>query len=52
MATETTMFEWRPAKLLQDYGTSQDFALLILNQPLKNNATLRKLWKNGTFKSN
>lgn len=43
-------FEWRPAKLLQDYGSAQDFVLLVLNQPLRNGATLRKLWKNCTCK--
>ncbi|KAF5020233.1 hypothetical protein F66182_7750 [Fusarium sp. NRRL 66182] len=43
-------FEWRPAKLLQDYNISQDFALLILNQPLKNGINLRKLWKNSSLR--
>lgn len=46
MASQT--FEWRPAKLLQEYDSPQDFALLILNQPLKNGVNLRKLWKNCT----
>jgi thiamine pyrophosphokinase len=43
-------FEWRPAKLLQDYNIGQDFALLILNQPLKNGVNLRKLWKNSSVR--
>lgn len=41
-------FEWRPAKLLQDYNAPQDFALLVLNQPLRLGSSLRKLWKNCT----
>ncbi|UZP35258.1 hypothetical protein NXS19_003074 [Fusarium pseudograminearum] len=48
MASKT--FEWRPAKLLQDYNIGQDFALLILNQPLKNGVNLRKLWKNSSVR--
>ncbi|KAM5354148.1 hypothetical protein ACJ41O_000798 [Fusarium nematophilum] len=48
MAAQT--FDWRPAKLLQDYNSSQDFALLILNQPLRNGANLRKLWKNSSVR--
>ncbi|KAF4982206.1 hypothetical protein FZEAL_2090 [Fusarium zealandicum] len=43
-------FEWRPAKLLQDYESPQDFALLVLNQPLKNGVNLRKLWKNSSVR--
>lgn len=39
-------FEWHPAKLLEDNAGLQDFALLVLNQPLKNGAILRRLWKN------
>ncbi len=46
MASQT--FEWQPAKLLQDQDSTSDFALLVLNQPLKNGANLRKLWKNGS----
>lgn len=41
-------FEWHPAKLLQDEDSFQDFALLVLHQPLRNSAILRRLWKNGT----
>ncbi|UPL03832.1 hypothetical protein LCI18_014766 [Fusarium solani-melongenae] len=48
MASQT--FEWRPAKLLQEYDSPQDFALLILNQPLKNGVNLRKLWKNSSVR--
>ncbi|KAG6003921.1 hypothetical protein E4U21_001599 [Claviceps maximensis] len=43
-------FEWHPAKLLQDDDNLQDFALLILNQPLKNGAILRRLWKNARMR--
>ncbi|KAF7558352.1 hypothetical protein G7046_g5790 [Stylonectria norvegica] len=50
MAAAVPDFEWRPVKLLQDYGTPQDFALLVLNQPLKNGANLRKLWKNSAVR--
>ncbi|KAF5000156.1 hypothetical protein FGRMN_1970 [Fusarium graminum] len=48
MASKT--FDWRPAKLLQDYNIGQEFALLILNQPLKNGVNLRKLWKNSSVR--
>lgn len=48
MASQT--FEWQPAKLLQDQDSTSDFALLVLNQPLKNGANLRKLWKNATLR--
>ncbi|KAG6060375.1 hypothetical protein E4U17_004554 [Claviceps sp. LM77 group G4] len=47
MAGEQLQFEWHPAKLLQDDDNLQDFALLVLNQPLKNGAILRRLWKNA-----
>ncbi|KAH7171292.1 thiamine pyrophosphokinase [Dactylonectria macrodidyma] len=43
-------FEWRPAKLLQDYNVPQDFALLVLNQPLKLGSNLRRLWKNSSMR--
>ncbi len=46
MATQT--FEWHPARLLQSDEEKQDFALLVLNQPLKNGANLRKLWQRCT----
>lgn len=42
-------FEWHPAKLLQDHDSFQDFALLVLNQPLKNGSILRRLWKNCKY---
>ncbi|KAG5972596.1 hypothetical protein E4U55_000786 [Claviceps digitariae] len=43
-------FEWHPAKLLQDDDNVHDFALLVLNQPLKNGAILRRLWKNARMR--
>ncbi|KAI5456985.1 thiamine pyrophosphokinase [Mariannaea sp. PMI_226] len=43
-------FEWRPAKLLQDYNAQQDFALLILNQPIQQGNNLRRLWKNSAVR--
>merc|ERR1711935_850630 len=43
-------FEWHPAKLLEDNDGLQDFALLVLNQPLKNGAILRRLWKNSSLR--
>jgi thiamine pyrophosphokinase len=39
-------FEWYPARLLRDQDDVDDFALLVLNQPLRNGNHLRKLWKN------
>jgi thiamine pyrophosphokinase len=47
--SEAASVEWHPARLLQDHNDdSQDFALLILNQPIRNVAGLRRLWKNCT----
>lgn len=48
----TAPFEWRPARLLQDQDREdkQDFALLILNQPIRNGANLRRLWKNSVLR--
>ncbi|KND87085.1 Thiamin pyrophosphokinase 1 [Tolypocladium ophioglossoides CBS 100239] len=43
-------FEWHPAKLLQDQDGTNEFALLVLNQPLKNGITLRRLWKNSSLR--
>lgn len=52
--------EWYPARILEaraegegdradtttNPGSPQSFALLILNQPLRDVPTLKKLWKN------
>ncbi|RDA92680.1 hypothetical protein CP533_3728 [Ophiocordyceps camponoti-saundersi (nom. inval.)] len=43
-------FEWHPAKLLQAKECSPDFALLVLNQPLKNSNDLRRLWNNSSLR--
>ncbi|PFH57179.1 hypothetical protein XA68_15408 [Ophiocordyceps unilateralis] len=43
-------FEWHPAKLLQERECSPEFALLVLNQPLKNGNDLRRLWNNSSFR--
>lgn len=45
MAEEAT--QWFAEKLLRDEGADSPFSLLVLNQPLKNSPTLRRLWKNG-----
>ncbi|KAK5996917.1 thiamine pyrophosphokinase 1 [Cladobotryum mycophilum] len=42
-------FEWHPAKFLLDHS-SQEFALLVLNQPLRNGNNLRKLWRNSSLR--
>jgi hypothetical protein len=44
--SSTASFDWHPARLLRDQDDVDDFALLVLNQPLRNGAHLRKLWKN------
>jgi hypothetical protein len=42
--------EWYPARILQARAEGEDgpntFALIILNQPLRDVPTLKKLWKN------
>ncbi|PNY24983.1 thiamine pyrophosphokinase 1 [Tolypocladium capitatum] len=43
-------FEWHPAKLLQDRDGTNEFALLVLNQPLRNGTALRRLWKNSSLR--
>ncbi|ODA77453.1 hypothetical protein RJ55_07082 [Drechmeria coniospora] len=50
MASQT--FEWHPGKLLRDDQDSSttNFALLVLNQPLKNGTNLRRLWKNSVIR--
>ncbi|KAL7794453.1 thiamine pyrophosphokinase [Trichoderma ceciliae] len=45
-----SVFEWQPNKFLQDHRGSQSFALLVLNQPLKNGSNLRKLWRNSSLR--
>lgn len=40
-------FQWNPARLLQEEDSQDRYALLVLNQPLKNSSNLRRLWKNG-----
>lgn len=39
--------EWRPAKLLSNDGIKSSYALLILNQPLKNLNLLELVWEKG-----
>lgn len=41
-----SIIEWRPGKVLQSRDVAPEFALLILNQPLRNGVNLRKLWRN------
>lgn len=43
------VFEWHPAKFLRTHDPSPDFALLVLNQPLRNGNILRKLWRNCAY---
>ncbi|OAA69126.1 Thiamin pyrophosphokinase, eukaryotic [Cordyceps fumosorosea ARSEF 2679] len=43
-------FEWHPARYMQASELGDDFALLVLNQPLKNGTTLRKLWNNSAVR--
>lgn len=42
--------EWYPARILQARADGEDgpdpFALIILNQPLRDVSTLKKLWNN------
>lgn len=39
--------EWRPGRLITEEHTGNDFALLILNQPLNNLELLKIVWKKG-----
>ncbi|KAI0127209.1 thiamine pyrophosphokinase [Xylariales sp. AK1849] len=41
--------EWHPARLLQSSQKDQDFALIILNQPLDDHQTLNQLWQNSSY---
>ncbi|KAK9423782.1 putative Thiamine pyrophosphokinase [Seiridium unicorne] len=42
--------EWRPALLLQEQRDEKDFALVVLNQPLNDVETLRRLWGNASLR--
>lgn len=56
MSAMADPIEWYPARILQaraegqdgpsTSGTPDSFALIILNQPLRDVPTLKKLWKN------
>ncbi|ATY60713.1 thiamine pyrophosphokinase, putative [Cordyceps militaris CM01] len=48
--TSSPVFEWHPARYLQASDLADDFALLVLNQPLKNGTSLRKLWNNASVR--
>ena len=39
--------EWRPARLITEEHTGNDFTLLVLNQPLNNLELLKIVWKKG-----
>lgn len=47
--------EWYPARMLRNRAEDEDqiatprFALIILNQPLRDVPTLKNLWKKGLF---
>ncbi|KAJ9137537.1 Thiamine pyrophosphokinase [Pleurostoma richardsiae] len=50
-----SVFEWHPARLLQGrpaapHGGGDQFALVILNQPLRDLATLERLWQNSLYR--
>lgn len=45
--------EWYPARILKERaegGTPNSFALIILNQPLRDVPTLKKLWNNSSLR--
>lgn len=46
-STYSRVMEWRPARLISDEKTGNDFALLVLNQPLNNIELLKTIWKKG-----
>jgi hypothetical protein len=46
--SDDNVIEWKPTRLLQSREIAPEFALLILNQPLRNGINLRKLWRNCT----
>lgn len=50
MAAPESVIEWKPAKLLQSREIAPEFALLVLNQPLRNSNNLRKLWRNSSLR--
>lgn len=43
-------FEWHPARILQKHQDAgwKPFTIVVLNQPIRDVNTLRKLWANGT----
>ena len=42
--------EWRPARLITEKHTGNDFALLVLNQPLNNLELLKIVWRKGKLR--
>ncbi|EJP65061.1 hypothetical protein ACQRIT_006464 [Beauveria bassiana] len=44
------VFEWHPTRYMQPSELGDDFALLVLNQPLKNGINLRRLWNNAAVR--
>jgi len=50
MAGNGVAVEWRPAQVLQGRDVAPNFALLILNQPLRNGVNLRKLWRSSSLR--
>lgn len=59
MSAMADPIEWYPARILQGRtegedvpnttGSPNSFALIILNQPLRDVSTLKKLWENCKF---
>ncbi|ROT36089.1 putative thiamine pyrophosphokinase [Sodiomyces alkalinus F11] len=47
--TTSSTFDWNPATLFLDGSFLSQFALVILNQPLRNGETLDTLWDNGSL---
>ncbi|TPX10290.1 uncharacterized protein E0L32_008695 [Thyridium curvatum] len=50
---QTGPIDWFPASLLQDdpEETGDPFALVVLNQPLRDLTTLKRLWNNATYRA-
>ncbi|KAH8199243.1 hypothetical protein TruAng_006583 [Truncatella angustata] len=49
-APQKDHIEWHPASLLNEDRATQRFALLILNQPLRDVETLKRLWANASLR--
>ncbi|EFX04578.1 thiamine pyrophosphokinase [Grosmannia clavigera kw1407] len=48
--TEDAVFEWRPASLFRDGPLSEPYAVIVLNQPLRNLRSIKHVWARASYR--